>query len=233
VTTIVHVTPITPNAVFDSLGGRAMMVRWQRPDQLDRVLSQASMVVGENGAYGLFKAGVEMRTWNPYYEWLEPWLFHPGRWAIIPDVIGEGSQAQDALLRDWPFGHKGAPVFHTDEPIARLQRLTDEHPRVCIGATGDEWQIWKPGRPGKELTVEFRRRIEEIRDVICRHQHVPPIHGLRMVGVAALYPELFDTADASSLGQNGWRHRKKPLPLFPDACGVNDYADKMERRART
>ncbi len=218
--------------MLEKMRGRAMMVRWQRPDQLAHALDLASVVVGENGAFGIFKSGEEMRDWAPYYAWLEPWLFQGPHWAIIPDAIAEGSQAQDALIRDWPFGEKGAPVWHTDEPLDRLLRLVDEWPRVCVGATGDHWEIWKPGRPGKEMGDSFRQRIEEIAEIVAKMATKPNLHGLRMVAVAAFYPDLFETADASTIGQNAWRHRNKPMPLFPDLCGGVDYADKLELRAR-
>lgn len=229
---IVHVTPITPRAQLERLAGRAFMVRWGRHDQVALVERIGSVVVYENGAFGFFRQGIEMTDaeWIGYYEWLEPRLFHPGRWAIIPDVIGAGSQLQDALLRQWPYGARGAPVWHMDEPIDRLTRLLDEWPRVCIGATGDYFQIWKPGATGRTIAPLWLARMTEIWDVLARRRVPPVIHMLRGTAVAGMFP--FDSADSSSAGQNAHRHRKAPLPLFPSLCGGVDYADKLERNGR-
>lgn len=225
---IYHVTPITPHRVLKSLAGRAMMVRWQRRDQLKHVLRLAPYVRFENGAYGLFRKEVAA-DWPDYYAWIEPMLFHPGRDAIIPDVIGAGGQYQDALLAEWPFGHKGLPVWHTDEPIDRLLRLIDAWPKVCIGSTGEHWQIWLPGRPGTGINPVWYERMGEVWDVLGRRRELPHIHMLRGTGVMHLFP--FADGDSSSVGQNNHRHRKndRAMPLFPGQCGVVDYADKLER----
>jgi hypothetical protein len=98
----------------------------------------------DNGAFSFWKAALRsgqewdetQRDWTPYFEWLEPRLFHPGRWAVIPDTPGAPSQLNDALLNDWPFGQKGAPLWHMDGPIERLLRLCDRYDRVCLGWTG-------------------------------------------------------------------------------------------------
>lgn len=229
---IFNVTPITPNDQIERLAGFAFMIRWQRPDQLEHVLRLGAYVRFENGAFGIFKAGLEAE-WPGYYRWIEPHLFHPGRDAIIPDVIGAGTQLQDALKREWPFGHKGLPVYHTDEPIGRLIGLFEEGwPRVAIGATGEHWQIWKTGRAGEEMTNAFRQRADEILEALMQaFGCIPPIHFLRGVAVRQFYPE-FEDADSSSVGQNAHRHRKKPMPLFPDLCGGVDYARKLQRTRR-
>jgi hypothetical protein len=231
-TTIYHVTPITPNSVLESLAGRALMVRWRRHDQVQLVERIAAAIAYDNGAFGFFKKARAMSfdDWRPFYAWLEPRLYAPGRWAIIPDVIGEGGQIQDALIREWPFGKKGAPVWHTDEPIARLLRLIDHWPRVCIGSTGEHWRIWKEGRAGVELDPIWQQRMDEVWSVLAKRRHLPVIHMLRGTAVAHLYP--FHSADSSSVGQNAHRHRKRPLALFTDKCGAVDYADKLEARAR-
>lgn len=228
---IYHVTPITPNAVLLALTGRSFMVRWGRHDQAEIVERIAPAIAYDNGAFGFFKNEIEMQfaDWDAFYAWLEPRLFHPGRWAIIPDVIGEGSQIQDALIRLWPFGHKGAPVWHMDEPIDRLLRLCDEWPRVCIGSTGDYWQIWLPGRPGKEVHPLWYGRMCEVWEVLGRRRYMPETHMLRGTAVSGLFP--FSSADSSSVAQNGHIHRKKALALFPENFGAADYADKLEAAA--
>jgi len=229
---IYHVTPITPNAVLRSMAGRAFMVRWGRHDQVKIVERIAPWIAYDNGAFGFFLKGIEMAfaDWHRFYDWLEPRIYQPGRWAIVPDVIGEGSQIQDALIREWPFGFKGAPVWHTDEPLDRLLRLCDEWPRVCIGSTGEHFDIWMPGRFGVEVTAIWAARMDEVWEALGRRVIVPEVHMLRGTAVSHLYP--FATADSSSLAQNGHVYRKLPLALFEGQCGSLDYADKLERSDR-
>lgn len=49
---------------------------------------------------------------------------------------GAPSQLNDSLLPQWPFGQKGAPLWHMDGPIDRLIRLCGRYDRVCLGWTG-------------------------------------------------------------------------------------------------
>jgi hypothetical protein len=216
---IYHMTPITPNSRLSALGSRLYGVRFGRHDQLDQVLSIAKGVLFDNGAYSVFTKGM-IADWPAYYSWLEPILFHPSRWAIIPDVIAEGGQAQDALINDWPFGHKGVPVWHTGEPIERLLRLLDQWPRVCFGSTDEHWRV------GSDV---WRSRMDEAwPQVLARHRD-PIIHMLRGVAVAWDYP--FDSADSSSVGQNSHRY---DMPLWEDAAqrhwGAISYANRLENR---
>lgn len=190
------------------------------------------------------KAGLEWADapdlwWPKYYRWLEPILFHPGRWAIIPDSPGAPSQLNDGLLNDWPFGDRGAPVWHMDGPIERLARLCEKYPRVCIGWIGD---------PKKEPVgcEAYFRKMEEVARLMGNRWH--PLHMLRGVLVAHLFP--FVSADSSSLAQNGhrydqqdgqpddvvldfifdpatgiWKPRQKEYVLYR---GRNRYADRLE-----
>ena len=73
----------------------------------------------DNGAFSKWKSAKET-NWPEFYKWVEPWLGYPTTWAVIPDVIDGGSQMQDALVREWPFGHKGAPVLRS----ANLSKVT-------------------------------------------------------------------------------------------------------------
>jgi hypothetical protein len=156
----------------------------------------------------------EHRGWAPYFNWLEPRLFQPGRWAVIPDSPGAPSQLNDALLKEWPFGQKGAPLWHMDGPIERLLRLCDRYDRVCLGWTGP-----KVGSP------DYHERMEEVSKALGNRW--PVIHMMRGVAVAFDYP--FDSADSTSLTQNGWRY-DCPLGFADRWAGRRAYADKLERR---
>ena len=154
--------------------------------------------------------------WTPFFRWVEPRLFMPGRWAVIPDAPGAPSQLNDSLLPQWPFGRsKGAPLWHMDGPIERLLRLCEQYDRVCIGWT-------EPGTaPGCEA---WFRRMDEVAAAFGNHW--PVIHMMRGVLVAREYP--FTTADASSGAQNGWRYDSS-LDFGDRWAGRRAYLDRLER----
>lgn len=167
--------------------------------------------------------------WGPYFQWLESRIYHPGRWAVIPDAPGAPSQLNDALLNDWPFGQKGSPLWHFSKDevnIARLGRLCEKFGRVCVG--------WV-GHPKKEPVgcPDYRRGMEQVSRLFGNQWH--PIHMLRGVAVAFDYP--FLSADSTSLAQNG--HRYDWLDAQGDMFlqeskwkGRHLYADRLERRTR-
>lgn len=160
--------------------------------------------------------------WRAYYQWLEPMLFHPGRWAIMPDSPAAPSQLNDGLLNDWPFGpSRGVPVWHMDGSVARLAKLCERFPRVCVGWIGD---------PKKEPVgcPAYRRKMDEVAQLMGNTWH--PLHMLRGIAVAFDYP--FISADSTSLAQNGHRYDS---PLFSEHGrwnGRQAYADKLEGKNR-
>ena len=182
----------------------------------------ALLLCFDNGAFSFWKAaqrnGQEwdetQRDWSPYFKWLEERLFHPGRWAVIPDIPGAPSQLNDALLNDWPFGQKGAPLWHMDGPIERLLRLCDRYDRVCLGWTG----------AGKHLdNPDYHRRMEEV--ALALGNQWPALHMMRGTQVAFDYP--FISADSTSLAQNGWRYDLS-IDFGDKWAGRRAYADKLE-----
>jgi hypothetical protein len=137
--------------------------------------------------------GATNRNWIDYYDWCDRWLSHPTTWAVIPDVVDGGSQLQDALLREWPYGERGAPVWHMDEPLDRLLRLTGEWPRVCIGSTADFAVVGST--PWHERMQDIWNEIEQ------RHTRTPYVHMLRGMQMAgSIYP--FASVDSTDIAQN-------------------------------
>lgn len=157
--------------------------------------------------------------WKAYFAWLEPMLFAPGRWAIVPDSPAAPSQINDGLLNDWPFGRsRGAPVWHMDGPINRLARLCERFDRVCLGWIGD---------PKQEPVgcSAYRRKMDEVSQLMGNAWH--PLHMLRGTAVAQQYP--FISADSTSLAQNGHRYDAPMDILFGDRWrGRRAYADRLE-----
>lgn len=159
--------------------------------------------------------------WAAYYQWLDPMLFAPGRWAVIPDSPSAPSQINDGLLNDWPYGReRGAPVWHMDGPLERLGRLCERYDRVCLG--------WI-GHPKKEPVGcdAYRSRMDEISQLMGNAWH--PLHMLRGVKVAFDYP--FASADSTSLAQNGHRYDAPMMEAFGERwAGRRAYADRLERK---
>jgi hypothetical protein len=176
-------------------------------------------IMYDNGAFSVWQAALragnewaEHRDWQPYFDWLESRLFEPGRWAIIPDMPGAPSQLNDALLGEWPFGRKGAPLWHMDGPLERLLRLCERYDRVCLGWTGKT-----VGSP------DYHERMAEVDRALGNRW--PVIHMMRGTAVAFDYP--FDSADSTSLAQNGWRYDSS-LRFADQWAGRRAYADALE-----
>jgi hypothetical protein len=123
---------------------------------------------------------------------------------VIPDEIDAGSQAQDALIRDWPFKHRGAPVWHMDEPLDRLLRLADEWPRVCVGSTAEYAVV---------LSDAWRERMDEMWDAVsARHRFLPWLHMLRGMQLSGRhYP--FASVDSTDIAQNHHRPHNSPRAM--------------------
>lgn len=141
-----HGTPITPTSEIIALAGCHFCVSFHRPDQVRVAHELGQSVMLDNGAFSVWRKGATV-DWRDFYAFCETWLDCPSTWAVIPDVIGAGGQLQDALVREWPHGHRGAPVWHMDEPISRLLSLAEDWPLTCIGSTdvyrvvlSDRWQ---------------------------------------------------------------------------------------------
>jgi hypothetical protein len=198
-----HGTPISPNAAMLTLAGRCFCVSYARPNQVMLAHQLGQSVLLDNGAFSAFTRG-EATDWPGYYQWCDRWLAHPTTWAVIPDVIDGPSQEQDGLLNEWPHGHRGAPVWHLDEPITRLLRLADEWPRVCLGSSGEFWKV---------LSEPWRRRMDEVfNEVGRRHRRLPWLHMLRgMQACRGYWP--FGSVDSTDIGQNHHRPENTPLAM--------------------
>jgi hypothetical protein len=189
-----HGTPITPIARLYELAGRCFCVSHIRTQDVTRVHAIGQSVMLDNGAFSKWKRGAET-DWPAFYEWRDKWLDFPTTWAIPPDVIDAPSQEQDGLLNEWPHGKRqAAPVWHMDEPIARLCRLVDEGwARVCIGSTA-EYRI--------VLSEAWERRMDSIWDDLAQtFGRTPPIHMLRGMQCSGLrWP--FASVDSTDIAQN-------------------------------
>jgi hypothetical protein len=198
-----HGTPITPLAALYELSGRCFCVSHARPDDVVRAHQIGQSVMLDNGAFSKWKSGMPT-DWNAYYEWAERWLSYPTTWAVVPDVIDGGSQLQDALISEWPFGERGAPVWHMDEPIDRLIRLADSWPRVCIGSTAEYSAV---------MSEAWVRRMDECWNrIMIGRRFTPAVHMLRgMQCSGKRWP--FASVDSTDIAQNHHRPQNAPRSM--------------------
>lgn len=194
-----HGADIWPLDAFYAMAGKHFCVSHAYPSHVARAHQIGQSVLLDNGAFSKWKSDRDT-DWPAFYGWCEPWLQHPTTWAIIPDVIDGGGQLQDALMREWPFGHRGAPVWHMDENIDRLLRLLDGWPRVCIGSTGEFAEI---------LTDDWRQRMDECWNAIAaRHRLTPWVHMLRGMQLCE-HGWPFASVDSTDVAQNHSRPRRR------------------------
>lgn len=181
--------------------GRCLCVSFTRPEQIKIASQIAQSVMLDNGAFSAWRSG-KPTDWPGYYSWCEEWLSAPTTWAVIPDVIVGDETVQDGLLAQWPFSHRGVPVWHMHESIDRLKRLTESWPRVCIGSSGQYAAI---------LTDRWSARMDLAWNAIAKNS-VPWIHMLRgMQLVEHRWP--FSSVDSTDVARNHARPRNNPRTM--------------------
>lgn len=203
-----HGVPITPRPKLLELAGRCFCVRYGEHRDVEVCHEIGQSVMLDNGAFPAWTRG-KATDWPGYYAWCERWLEHWTTWAVIPDVIDGSEQENDALIAEWPFGTRGAPVWHLHESLDRLLRLTAEWPLVCLGSSGAYADVGSPA---------WHRRMRWTMDCLCGDG--PPrcaLHMLRGLNFAG-GPYPFASADSTNVarnhaGTNGGRARKSPAAM--------------------
>lgn len=192
-----HGLPITPStAAARAIAGGHAFVSFRHPEQLGLAIEVAQSFAVDNGAFSAWKSGEPVEDWTPYYDWIAGLRRIPNfDFAIIPDVI-EGTEAEnDALVEEWPWGQAGAPVWHLHESLGRLERLSYEWPRVCLGSSARFAQIG---------TQAWWNRMAEAMNVVCDVNGLPvcKLHGLRMLDPKVFTRFPFASADSTNIAQN-------------------------------
>lgn len=188
-----HGTPITPRTVLHELAGRNFCVRYGEHRDIDICHEIGQSVMLDNGAFPAWTQG-KPTDWPGYYTWCARWLEHWSTWAVIPDVIDGDEEANDELIAEWPFGTRGAPVWHMHESLERLTYLVIEWPLVCIGSSGDYSTLGSPS---------WQRRMAAAMDIACNERGVPMtrLHMLRGLNYAG-GPYPFYSADSTNVARN-------------------------------
>jgi hypothetical protein len=174
--------------------GRHAFVSFANPEQIGLAASVCQSFGLDNGAFTFWKQGGDP-DWAAYYEWCGRWLAHPAcDWAVIPDVIEGSEDENDALLKEWPFGHRGVPVWHLNESADRLVRLADGWPRVALGSAA-EWDVSSPSK--------CLERLYDVLPAICHAgQPVVKLHGLRMLSPHIVTAVPLASADSTNVARN-------------------------------
>jgi hypothetical protein len=187
-----HGTPISPRSQLNALAGAHFCVSHARPDDVKICHRIGQSVMLDNGAFSVWRNGWES-DWPAYYAWCDEWLNHPTTWAIIPDSITGDCNQQAELIGQWPFGFRGAPVWHMHEPISRLLHLLNDWPRVCFGSSAQYATVLSP---------DWCRRCDAAWNQIVRYHHRTPwVHMLR--GLQLVRREWpFASVDSTDIARN-------------------------------
>lgn len=129
----------------------------------------------DNGAFSAHTRGHKFDL-QGYLDWLDPMLGHP-HWAVVPDVIDGSVEQQRAMVKTWPRSFKpyGIPVWHLGLPLDYLAELCNDWGKVCLGSSGEYWQVGQP---------KWCARMDEVFNFLHRTfgPRLPWTHGLRMLG---------------------------------------------------
>jgi hypothetical protein len=192
-----HGGPITPDTCAIKVWtARHAFVSFAATQQMNLAAEICQSFALDNGAFTFWKRGSGTH-WPDYYGWVSCWRNHPGfDFAVVPDVIEGSEDENDQLAAEWPFPrHQGAVVWHINESIERLRRLSREWPRVCIGSSG-EWDVSTPQR--------FLGRATQAIGAICDDDNRPvcKLHGLRMLNPAIFSKLPLASADSTNVARN-------------------------------
>lgn len=205
-----HGGPITPErAAFQIWKGRHAFISFAYPQQLAIASTCSQSFALDNGAFSFWKSQKKVK-WKEYYRWCETILDYPNcDWAVIPDVINGTEKENDDLIKEWPFGFRGVPVWHLNESIERLIELSQEWPRVALGSSG-EYDVANPSA--------CLGRLREAIKSICNKERVPTVklHGLRMLNTSIFTVIPLASADSTTVARNigldvQWRNGIAPI----------------------
>lgn len=193
-----HGLPITPEtAAVEAIKAGHAFVSFRHPEQLRLAVEVCQSFAIDNGAFTAWRSGNPITDWSPFYEWAENCRRIPScDFAVIPDVIDGDEIANDALLSEWPLPRWfGAPVWHMHESFERLERLSHEWQRVCIGSSGEFATVG---------SAAWWARMGQAMRVVCDDMGRPvcKLHGLRMLDPSVFTRFPFASADSTNIGRN-------------------------------
>lgn len=196
-----HGFPITPEtAAVRAVSGGHAFVSGVAPRGFAVMLTVAQSFAVDNRAFPAWRSGEPIEDWEPYYAWIAEIYRYPAfDFAVVPDVIDGDETANDALVSAWPWRESapwiGAPVWHLNESLARLERLALAWPRVCLGSAGEFAAVG---------TARWFTRMAEAMAVVCDRDGRPvcKLHGLRMLAPDVFRYFPFASADSTNIARS-------------------------------
>lgn len=193
-----HGLPITPDTAAEvAVRAGHAFVSFAHPGQMGLAVAACQSFGIDNGAFSAWKAGHEIADWTDYYLFADAAKRQPHcDFAVVPDSITGGEAENDRLVSEWPLPRWfGAPVWHLHESLKRLERLTSEWPRVCLGSSGQFATIGTE-RWWHRMSVVMRTVCDDAGHPRCR------LHGLRMLDPRVFTRFPFASADSTNIGRN-------------------------------
>jgi len=194
-----HGTPISPKEVFEKkMKGYNVLISYVDSRDLTRAKKICNKIILDNGAFSVWKRGISV-NWEDYYKWA---FTHYDRIEkfIIPDVIGGTEEDNDNLLNEFLNNHKNykdkaMPVWHTNESLDRLDRLSSMFDYIAFGSAEEH---------GKVGSKDWTKKMIDVMNHICDKDGNPSfkIHMLRCLNrrVFTKYP--FYSGDSVTVGVN-------------------------------
>jgi len=208
--------PLNPMAALEELAGRSFCVSFHNKRNVEdaiRLVGADGMVMVDNGAYSIFRAGG--KTYDAgMLEEFEAWAADilarcPHAVAVVPDVIGGTEEENLELIRLWWLDpDRSMVVWHLNESLEHLTYLCEMgFAHVAFGSAGEHY--WKIGTPAwharvTEALAAIDRWVLEGEGCYVR----PRVHMMRAKSMLHLYD--FDSADSTNVARNHGRHRGEP-----------------------
>jgi hypothetical protein len=213
--TAIYGLPLNPRHLLEELKGASFCVSYATRGRLGSQLEDAIRLVGQdgillvdNGAFSLHKAGVSARD-EAYVEAYEAWANDilarcPQAIAVVPDIIGgsveENAELVNTSLLDFD---RAMPIWHMHEPLSYLLHLCEGFSYVGIGSSGKYWQV---GSPAWHARISLALAAIEAWERGSNGAYIRPrLHMMRAQSVAHAYA--FDSADSTNVAVNHGRYR--------------------------
>ncbi len=202
--------------------GRHSLISFAEQRELEVMTTVSHSFVLDNGAFSVWKSGKGLDV-QGYTDWVNDWRRHPGfDWALIPDVINGSEDQNDGLIEDWPYARDGVPVWHLNESLDRLDRLSLTWHRVAFGST----EGMEPG------SKQFWLRIAQAMGVVCDDFGRPrcKLHGLRMLDPRIFQSIPLASADSATAVLNSFKNDERYGIYAPkkQSQRANICADRIE-----
>ena len=187
-----HVLPITPESLLVEMQNRHLLINFLYKDQIETAIELASSIIIDNGAFSVWKSGKKFDL-DKFYAWLDNYVNSPRLdFFFIPDKICGTEKENDILVEECPYKN-GVPIWHTNESLERLDRLSNEYDRIAIGSSAEH----------NLRTTEWWERMAEAFDTICDEgKPRTKVHGLRMLAPEIVSTFPFSSCDSSTVTIN-------------------------------